>query len=306
MNFPPNGFPPPNQYPPPGFPAPGFPAPAQTPYGAQTGYPAPQGFAPQTPAGYGVGYPTPQAPQGYPQGLSPGYPAALPLPASLGLDQSLRTAEEAADRFPPLPQGGHELIEVDRVYMKRSTNPESLNVIYFYADCTVLKSALVPAGTKFTFLETVVGAKYKQDEAIAAVRGFVAAAWCGIDPHSPEARTAITEQLIVGLCGPENPCKGKRAAVVSCTHKTTKEKRGRNGELLPGKLIATIKFGLAGAAVQTAPVVPMQAPAAAPVAATFPPAGWASAEPTYPGHWHNGRECITEAQLRALMAAGRA
>jgi hypothetical protein len=273
-----------------GFPPPGFPAPQQGFAPApQPGFPAP---APQ--------YPQPQyAPQGY-------APAPVQPVTGLGLGNMLQTADESADRQPPLPQGGHKLFEVERVFLKRSTNPQNQGVIFFIANCVILESALCAPGTKFDFVETIVGAKFDQADAVARVRGFVAAVQ-GIDPNSPQARTDITENMIRAVCHDSNPLRGKRAAVASCVHKLTKPKIGRNGQQIPAGVIQKLTFALSGASVASAPVQAPVAPApAVQPQVSFPPTGWASAEPTYPGHYHNGKECIPEAALRALMAAGRA
>lgn len=53
------------------------------------------------------------------------------------------------------------------------------------------------------------------------------------------------------------------------------------------------------------PVAGFGAPQGAPPAPAFPPPGW-TAHPQAPGHYHNGRDVLTEAQLRALMATGKA
>jgi hypothetical protein len=307
MNFPPNGFPPP------GFPAPApltysngqpvfpqSPAPAQTPYGAQTGapagYPAPGGFTPpQYPA-----QPMPAQFGGYPQ------PGMAPMPQNLCLDADLATADEKDGDLPPLPQGGHELIEVLRIYPYRS--PTKQHVITFKADCVVVKSSLVPPGTRFCFQERVTGHDYPNHKAdsIARVRSFLAAL-DRIDPNSPQAKTQINEAVIQVAWSDANPYKGRQCAITSVVHKMTKAKLNQFGQQVAPRAIGKYSFGVAGSAV-AAPVqaAPQAQAPAAPVAATFPPAGWQSAEPAYPGHFHNGRECITEAQLRALMAAGRA
>lgn len=291
MNFPPNGFPPP-----------GFPAPAPQGFPAQTGF-TPPGYAPAPTA----------APQGYPVpghvGYAPNYGApqapALPMPTSLGLDAGLQTAEEKDENVPPLPQGGHELIEVVRIYPYRSSAKP--HVITFKADCVVVRSQLCPPGTRFTFAERVTGHDYPNhaSDSLARVRGFLASLE-RIDPNSAQAKATITEAFIMAAWSESNPFKGRQCAVTQVTHKYTKEKVGQFGQRIPSRAIGKYSFGVAGTAV-AAPTPVQAAPAAqAPVAAAFPPAGWQSAEPAYPGHWHNGKECITDAQLRALMAAGRA
>lgn len=283
MNYPNNGFPPP----------PGFP---------QTPAPAPQGYTqPQQPA-----YPQPQyapqyaAPQGYPQQPS------MPLPTSLGLDAQLQTAEEDSEKLPPLPEGGHELCEVDRVYMERGKQPSTQHVISLRADCIVVQSRLAAPGTRFCLTFRIVGATYGQADEVARCRSFLAVTACNLNPEDPAVKQHVTEQLIMASCQPQNPLKGKRFAIPAVYHKMTKAGFHQNGSPKPSRPIGKYTFAVPGAAVAPAPApqaVPVAVPAQAPV---WPPAGWQDVGHMYPGHWTNGQMTVSVDQLKALVAAGKA
>lgn len=303
MNFPNNGFAPP----PPGFPAPqGAPAPAPAGFPQQYAQPSAGGYAP-APAGYPMPAPQYGAPAPQPFG-APQAPAAPPQAGLFG--GGLAGAEEGLERLPPLPQGGHEEFVVDKIWFKRSTAPGATHVSYFMGECTIVKSPTVPAGTRFLFQEKITGHQYDshKSDSYARIRGFCAVVWCGLNPDSPDARVHVTEELILGLMSDANPAKGKRGAIANVEHKVTKAKiDGRTGQQIAPKVIGKYKFALVGSPVQAAPAPAPAAPVAqAPVAPSFPPAGWQDVSSAYPGHWSNGQVTITESDLRALVASGRA
>jgi hypothetical protein len=254
---------------------------------------------------YGAPLPAP-APYAAPQpGFAPQAPA-MPIPTSLGLDQQLQTAEEDGDRLPPLPEGGHEVLEVERVYMERGKSPQTQHVITVRADCFVVSSKLAAPGTRFSLGFRIVGATYGQADEIARCRAFFAVTACNLDPNDPAVKQHVTEQLIMATAQPQNPLKGKRFAVPNVFHKMTKAGFHPNGSPKHPRPIGKYTFALPGASVNSAPapVAPPAPVAAAPI--QWPPAGWQDVSAQYPGHWTNGQMTITTEQLKALVAAGKA
>jgi len=275
---------------------------AVSPFGAPA---AP--FAPPTQFGA-----TPQA------FASPQAPAFAPQAAPFnpaGLFSGMGSAEEAGDRLPPLPAGGHARVKIGEVSIKPSEKPGQTHVVYYRAELTVIESASCAPGTRATFMERLTGHSfphYRQDS-LARIRGLVLSA-LGQDPNDPAIRAMLDQpadqpqyqgqtkgdQLMLGTA--QGTIRDKEVSVTNVTHKVTRP----SPQKPQGGLIASYSFARVGAPV--AAPGPVAAPVQAAPAATFPPAGW-TASAQYPGHYtgnHQGQiVTVSENDLRAAVAAGK-
>lgn len=268
---------------PPGFPQP-YPMPGAAVPPAVPGYPA----APFPAPGY------PPAPYAAPQGFAPpAYGGAAPAPRAA--HDPLKGFDEADPTGSRLPH-----FNADRRYMLENTKIEFFqgrNDDFVTLEFNVLESddPMLGPGRAAKYM-----IKMGQDMSMPNLKSALGAL-LGYGTKE-EIVSHVTQDVARAALSEAQPNRGKR---VSLTTTSTTTKQGKPFTVHNW----TPAVGQAPAAPFVAAPVPVPAPAAAPVppppSAAFPPAGW-YAHPQQPGAFHNGREIVSEAELRARQAQGRA
>lgn len=247
-------------------------------------------------------------------------PAAPQLAAYMF--QGMGSANDS-DRSPPLPESGHEEVEIGDFRIELSTDPNKPQGTYLVkVDLIVVRSTTCAPGTKTTAITKFTNHKWpKQKEAaFAQLRNLIAAAY-GMDGDSPEVRaqfdstvtkpdgTQVPASMDMILGCQSGAIKGKKITIKST--KTT-HFPAKPPQFPRASSITEYRYGPLGSPVEPlrvqAPVA--AAPAfAAPTAAfgpVFPPTGWvADGTGCYIGVVNGAQHRVSENDLRTAQAAGR-
>lgn len=280
---------------PPGFPQP-YPMPGAAVPPAVPGYPA----APFPAPGY------PQAPYAAPQGFAPpAYGGAAPAPRAAhdplkGFDE----ADPTGSRLPHFNADRRYLLECAKIEFIQGRNDDFVTMEF-----NVLESddPMLAAGRAAKYM-----IKMGQDMSMPNLKSALGAL-LGYGTKE-EIVANVTQDVARAALSEAQPNRGKR---VSLTTTSTTTKQGKpftvhNWSPASGHAPVTVQAAAPlpfhpQAAMMGQGYVPNMAPppAAPSQPASFPPAGW-YAHPQQPGAYHNGREIVSEAELRARQAQGRA
>jgi len=280
--FPPSGQPMP--YPQPGAaPYAGPPA----PYAAPSPYPAPPAY-PAAPSPYAVPSPYSAAPQ-------PGRPAADPLS---GFDQ----ADPTGSRLPHFNADRRYTLENTRVEFFQGRNDDFITLEF-----NVLESddPMLGAGRQGKYM-----IKMGQDMSLPNFKS-VLGALLGYGTKD-EIVQHVTQDVARAALAESQPNRSKRVLLTTTSTTTKQGKPFTVHNWSPASSAVAAPVFAAPAQAFSAPAAPPAAaappvpPAVPPAAAAvFPPAGW-YVHPGQPGAFHNGKEIVSEAELRSRQSQGRA
>jgi len=287
-------FPPPGQpmpYPQPGAVSP-YPAPAAPPYAAPSPYPAPAGY-PAAPSPYAA----PPAPYAVPQ---QGRPAADPLS---GFDQ----ADPTGSRLPHFNADRRYTLENTRIEFFQGRNDDFINLEF-----NVLESddPMLGVGRQGKYM-----IKMGQDMSLPNFKS-VLGALLGYGTKD-EIVQNVTQDVARAALAEGQPNRGKRVLLTTTSTTTKQGKPFTVHNWTPATATAAAAPAAPATTTAATPVLPYHPQAALmgqgyqpnmappPASAPFPPAGW-YAHPGQPGAFHNGKEIVSEAELRSRQAQGRA